>query len=94
MFDAAAAIHRRYGREALPNYIISKTDDVSDLLEVALLAKEAGLLTPGPEPRLAINIVPLFETIADLRGCGTIMEALFSLPEYRRCSRAAATCRR
>jgi phosphoenolpyruvate carboxylase len=84
VFDAAAAIHRRYGPEALPNYIISKTDDVSDLLEVALLAKEAGLLTPGPEPRLAFNIVPLFETIADLRGCGTVMEALFSLPEYRR----------
>ena len=84
VFDAAAAIHRRYGPEALPNYIISKTDDVSDLLEVALLAKEAGLLTPGPEPRLAFNIVPLFETIADLRGCGAVMEALFALPEYRR----------
>jgi phosphoenolpyruvate carboxylase len=84
VFDAAAAIHRRYGPEALPNYIISKTDDVSDLLEVALLAKEAGLLTTGPEPRLAFNIVPLFETIADLRGCGEVMEALFALPEYRR----------
>jgi phosphoenolpyruvate carboxylase len=84
VFDAAAAIHRRYGPEALPNYIISKTDDVSDLLEVALLAKEAGLLTTGPEPRLALNIVPLFETIADLRGCGAVMEAVFALPEYRR----------
>ena len=84
VFDAAASIHRRYGPAALPNYVISKTDDVSDLLEVALLAKEAGLLAPGPEPRLAFNIVPLFETIADLRGCGPVMEALFSLPEYRR----------
>jgi phosphoenolpyruvate carboxylase len=84
VFDAAAAIHRRYGPEALPNYIISKTDDVSDLLEVALLAKEAGLLTTGLEPRLAFNIVPLFETIADLRGCGAVMEGLFALPEYRR----------
>jgi phosphoenolpyruvate carboxylase len=84
VFDAAAAIHRRYGPEALPNYIVSRTDDVSDLLEVALLAKEAGLLTVGPEPRLALNVVPLFETIADLRGCGAVMEALFALPEYRR----------
>ena len=83
VFDAAAAIHRRYGAQALPNYVISKTDGVSDLLEVALLAKEAGLLVTGPAPRLAINIVPLFETIADLRGCGPVMDELFSLPEYR-----------
>ena len=83
VFDAAAAIHRRYGEHALPNDVISKTDGVSDLLEVALLAKEAGLLAAGAPPRLALNIVPLFETIADLRGCGAIMEALFALPEYR-----------
>jgi phosphoenolpyruvate carboxylase len=84
VFDAAAAIHRRFGPQALENYIVSKTDDVSDLLEVALLAKEAGLLSTGDAPRLAFNIVPLFETIADLRGCGAIMEELFTLPEYRR----------
>src|SRR6185295_7550708 len=53
------------------------------VLEVALLAKEAGLLAAGPAPRLAFNIVPLFETIADLRGCGTIMEELLALPAYR-----------
>ena len=84
VFDAAAAIHRRYGEQALPNYIVSKTDDVSDLLEVALLAKEAGLLSTGDAPRLAFNIVPLFETIADLRGCGAIMDELFTVPDYRR----------
>jgi phosphoenolpyruvate carboxylase len=83
VFDAAAAIHRRYGPEALPNYVISKADGVSDILEVALLAKEAGLLATGAAPRLAFNIVPLFETIADLRGCGAIMDELFALPEYR-----------
>src|SRR5262249_17684995 len=37
---AAADIHRRYGRAAVPNYVISKTNGVSDLLEVALLLKE------------------------------------------------------
>ncbi len=83
MLDAAAAIHERYGPHALPNYIISKTDGVSDMLEVALLLKEAGLLAAGPEPRLAVNIIPLFETIADLRGCGAIMDGLFRLPYYR-----------
>ncbi|MEK6591701.1 MAG: phosphoenolpyruvate carboxylase [Pseudomonadota bacterium] len=83
IIDTAAAIHRRYGAQAMPNYIISKTDGVSDLLEVALLLKEAGLLAPGPQPRLALNIIPLFETIADLRGCSAIMERLFQLPYYR-----------
>ena len=83
VFDAAADTQRRYGPAAIPNYIISKTDGVSDLLEVALLAKEAGLVTPGAEPRAALNIVPLFETIDDLRGCGAIMDELFRLPAYR-----------
>ncbi|MFN7086729.1 MAG: phosphoenolpyruvate carboxylase [Burkholderiales bacterium] len=82
--ETAAAIHRRYGAQAIPNYIISKTDGVSDLLEVALLLKEAGLLVPGPQPRLALNIIPLFETIGDLRGCGAIMDRLFGLPYYRK----------
>ncbi len=84
IFDTAAAIHRRFGAQAMPNYIISKTDGVSDLLEAALLLKEAGLLAPGSEPRLAINIIPLFETIDDLRACGAIMDGLFHLPYYRR----------
>ena len=83
IFKTAAALHQRYGAQALPNYIISKTDGVSDLLEVALLLKEAGLLLPGPEPLLALNIIPLFETIDDLRGCSAIMDGLFQLPGYR-----------
>ncbi|HEY5930372.1 MAG TPA: phosphoenolpyruvate carboxylase [Burkholderiales bacterium] len=83
ILDAAAEMQQRYGRQALPNYIISKADSVSDMLEVALMCKEAGLLLPGEKPRLDINIIPLFETIGDLRGCGPIMEDLFSLPYYR-----------
>jgi phosphoenolpyruvate carboxylase len=78
-----AALHQRYGGRAVPNYVISMTAGPSDVLEVALLLKEAGLLVPGQEPRSAINIIPLFETIEDLRGCGGIMQALFSLPYYR-----------
>ena len=82
ILDTAGDIHRLYGREALPNYVISKTASVSDMLEVALLLKEAGLLKPGKDPMLHINIIPLFETIEDLRGCGAIMERLFSIPYY------------
>ncbi len=84
IFDAAAEIQRRYGADALPTYIISTTTAVSDILEAALLLKEAGLMHPGPRPRLAMNLVPLFETIADLRACGCIMDELLNLAFYRK----------
>jgi phosphoenolpyruvate carboxylase len=83
ILDTGAELHRRFGAQALPNHIISNCNGVSDVLELALLLKEAGLLQPGTHPRLALNIIPLFETIADLRGCGAIMDELFSLPLYR-----------
>ena len=83
ILDTAAQMHRRFGPQALPNYIISKTDSVSDLFEVALLLKEAGLLHPGESPRLDLNIIPLFETIDDLQSCGPIMDRLFSQRYYR-----------
>ena len=78
---AARAAHRRYGPAALPNYIISKTDGVSDILEVALLLKEGGLLDPRTHT-LAMNIIPLFETIGDLQASGRTMDALFALAPY------------
>ena len=80
---AAAAGRARYGVEAVTRYVISKADDVSDILEVAVLLKDVGLLHPE-EKRLAADIVPLFETIADLQRCGEVMDALFSTPAYRR----------
>ena len=83
----AAQAHRRYGRAAVPNYVISKASDPSDVLEVALLLKEAGLLRPH-EGDMAVNIVPLFETIADLRECGRVMADLFALPDYMRLLRS------
>ena len=90
IMQAAAQIHQRFGRAALPNHIISKTDAVSDMLELALMLQQVGLLQQvklleGIEnPALHVNIIPLFETIEDLRGCGKIMDELFSIPYYRR----------
>jgi phosphoenolpyruvate carboxylase len=84
IFFAARELREKYGSAALPNSIISKTDGVSDLLELALLLKEAGLLRPGPEPALDVNIIPLFETIEDLQKSAAIMDWLFALPAYRR----------
>jgi len=78
---AAAAAQRRYGTAAIPHYVISQTASVSHILDVALLLKEAGMLR-SRDGALSVDIVPLFETIADLRSCGRIMDQLFAVPEY------------
>jgi len=77
----AADIHRRFGAASLPNYVISKCQSVSDLLEVGIMLKEVGLLRGG---ELALNIIPLFETIDDLKRAASIMSRAFALPSYRR----------
>ncbi|MDP1558204.1 MAG: phosphoenolpyruvate carboxylase [Nitrosomonas sp.] len=82
ILHATADSHRRYGSACLPNYIISKTDGISDILEVALLLREVGLLRPH-EKKLAVNIIPLFETISDLRRSSEVMDKLFAQPAYR-----------
>ena len=78
--DAAATVHADYGAEALPHYVISKCQSVSDLLEVAVLLKAGGLVRDG---RSALDIVPLFETIDDLERAGRIMREAFALPAWR-----------
>ncbi|HEY0220311.1 MAG TPA: phosphoenolpyruvate carboxylase [Afipia sp.] len=78
----AARAHAVFGETAIPQSIVSMTQGQSDLLEIAVLLKEAGLVDPKGTSR--INIVPLFETIEDLQACAGIMDALLSLPEYRR----------
>ncbi len=83
LFRTAADLQTRLGTEALPSCIISHTEGVSDLLEAAVMLREAGLLRPQ-EGRLDINLIPLFETIEDLQRSGDIMDALFRVPLYRR----------
>jgi phosphoenolpyruvate carboxylase len=80
---ATAEAHRRYGAACVPHYVISKAEGVSDILEVALLLREAGLQRPR-DGGLDLDIVPLFETIEDLRNCGPVMDQLLGLPEYAR----------
>jgi len=88
----ARDVRRRYGERAIRNYIISHTETVSDLLEVLLLQKETGLLHQewDPETGTASNarnelmVIPLFETIPDLRCAAGIMERFMSLPQVRR----------
>jgi phosphoenolpyruvate carboxylase len=79
---AAAEAHATFGIDAIPQCIISMCQGISDMLEVAVLLKEVGLVDPSG--RSAINIVPLFETIGDLQACSAIMDRLLSLHDYRR----------
>jgi phosphoenolpyruvate carboxylase len=83
IFEAAAGVHQRLGCAAIRQYVISKTDSVSDLLEVAVLLKEVGLVTPGKSPSARVQIVPLFETIGDLQKAPQTMRAWLALPAAR-----------
>jgi phosphoenolpyruvate carboxylase len=81
---AAARAVRTMGAEAVPTYIISMCQSVSDLLEAALLLKEAGLLDlAGEQPYAPVGIVPLFETIDDLQNGSSILQAALAVPIYR-----------
>ena len=82
IFEAARAALVRFGKEAIRHYIISHTETVSDLLEVLLLQKEVGLMH-GTLDSSATNdliVVPLFETIEDLRNAAPIMREFYALP--------------
>src|SRR6476661_8781524 len=82
VFHAAAEAHIRFGADAIPQCIISMCKGMSDMLEVALLLKEVGLVNPSG--RSAINIVPLFETIEDLQASAAIMDRMLSMHDYRK----------
>jgi phosphoenolpyruvate carboxylase len=83
VLDAAAHAARIYGAAIVPRAIISKAESVSDVLEVAVLLKDAGLLVPGQSPSTTLDIVPLFETIDDLRRAPDVVRRLLALPAYR-----------
>jgi phosphoenolpyruvate carboxylase len=78
---AAADAHARYGPDSIQYYVISKTEQLSDLLEVYILLKEAGLWRAGDQPSAAIMVVPLFETIGDLERAPKVMQEWLALPE-------------
>jgi phosphoenolpyruvate carboxylase len=82
IFRTAAEARRMFGPACVPNAIISNAEGLSDLLELAVLLKEVGLLRPH-ERVLDVNMIPLFETIADLRAASGTMDRLLALPFYR-----------
>lgn len=75
-------LQQEFGVNICHTYVISMTNDVSDVLEVLLLAKEAGLYDPATGIG-TIRVVPLFETVDDLKRAPRVMKDLFDLPLYR-----------
>jgi len=85
VLEKAREVRAQFGPRAVRNYIISHTETVSDLVEVLLLQKETGLLDGAfgaahGSARNGLMVIPLFETIADLRHAAPIMGAYFALP--------------
>jgi len=82
IFETAKTMRQRFGAHAIKHYIISHTETVSDLLEVLLLQKEVGLMhgTLSNKASHELIVVPLFETIEDLRNAAPIMREFYALP--------------
>ena len=91
IFETALKMRERYGVEAIRHYIISHTETVSDMLEVLLLQKEVGLMqgTLDRDGHADLIVVPLFETIEDLRNAAPIMRELYAQPGYAAMVRAS-----
>ena len=85
IFETAHSGRARFGAQAIRHAIISHTETVSDLLEVMLLQKETGLMHGllGEDARCDLIVVPLFETIDDLRNAAPIMGEYYALPGVR-----------
>ncbi|WP_195576541.1 phosphoenolpyruvate carboxylase [Paenibacillus sp. 1001270B_150601_E10] len=76
---------QEFGVNCITSYLISMAQGASDVLEVMLLSKEAGLFKKTPDGKVTCTLqaVPLFETIDDLHAAPGIMKTLFDLPIYR-----------
>lgn len=77
--------HEEFGQRCITSYLISMTQGASDLLEVLVFGKEAGLYVHEPDGSITCTLqsVPLFETIDDLHAAPDIMRTLFRIPAYR-----------
>jgi phosphoenolpyruvate carboxylase len=93
VFDTLREAHRTFGEAAAHTYIVSMAQGADDVLAVAVLAREAGLLgvgsTDDPENSWSkLDLVPLFETATELRKAGELLDELLSDPGYRELVRA------
>ena len=82
VLDAAAEAMARLGDDTVPHYVISGAESASDVLEVAVLLRDVGLVRPGESPPSRLDIVPLFETIGDLQRGHEVLATLLDEPLY------------
>ena len=89
MFRLIRELRDELDREAIGTFILSMTHDAADVLGACLLAKEAGLFADaaGTES-CTLPIVPLFESVDDLRRAPEIVHDLLQVPLIRRSIRA------
>jgi phosphoenolpyruvate carboxylase len=85
VFQLIRKAHKEFGKRSIYVYLVSMTQSASDLLEVLVLAKEAGVyrLHADGTVETDLNVAPLLETIDDLIAGPNIMETLFKIPLYR-----------
>ncbi|HEY6424480.1 MAG TPA: phosphoenolpyruvate carboxylase [Pseudonocardiaceae bacterium] len=95
VFDAIRTAQQTFGERAASTYIISMSKGVDDVLAAAVLAREAGLLALAPpegstggECMCTVDLVPLFETAAELRCAGELLDEMLRNPSYRQLVRA------
>ena len=81
-FRTIRALQQEFGQPICHTYIISMNRCSSDMLEVLLFAKEAGIYEPISASG-SLSVVPLFETVDDLKRAPAVMEEMFQLPFYR-----------
>lgn len=80
LISAYKTIHENYGSSALKNCITANSETASDMLEVMVLLKQAGLMDQG----LRMNVMPLIETVDDLKNAPDMLETMLKLPWYRK----------
>ena len=80
IFNKVRSLIDRFGKNTVKQNLISHSTSVSDMLEVAIMMKEANLSKGGNKPFLDVSIVPLFETVEDLKMASDTLSKWFSIP--------------
>ena len=85
VFALMSEMRDEVSQDCFGSYIISMTHEASHILEVAVLAKIAGLIISDSEGNIDsnIHIAPLFETVKDLEHARPTLSSLFTNPVYR-----------
>ncbi|UOR13763.1 phosphoenolpyruvate carboxylase [Halobacillus amylolyticus] len=86
VFQLIREAHKEFGKRSIEVYLISMTESTSDLLEVLVLAKEAGIYRLHADGRVEshLNIAPLLETVDDLVAGPEILKTLFEMDVYNK----------